>query len=137
ARLADEAEPLAGLEGETDALHRVQLALALQVEPDVQALDLQQTAHSASGPRPTSGRSRKLRAERCATRSRGLSASSMVPPSRLQPRMITATSAPGGTIAHHAPVEIAARWTAFSITFPIDTPREPSATQRQTAASRR
>ena len=34
--------------------------------------------------------------------------------------MITATNAPGGTIAHHAPVEIAARWNAFSIIFPSE-----------------
>ena len=83
-------------------------------------------------PRPTRGRRRKLRAERCATLSRGLSASSIAPPSRLQPRMITATSAPGGTIAHQAPVEIAARSKAFSMIVPERDPaRVAQAEERQ------
>src|SRR6185437_1691779 len=108
ARLPDEAEPLARVEREADALDGVQFAAAAQVEPHVQVFDGEQ-AHTASGPRPTSGRKRKVLAERCATRRRGLSASSIAPPKRLQARMITATRAPGGTIAHQAPVEIAAR----------------------------
>src|SRR4029450_12049690 len=101
----------ARLEREVHALHGVQLTTPLELEPDLEVLDLQQRhrRHSASFPRPTSGRSRKVRADRCATRSRGLSASSSAPPMRLQARMSSVTSTPGGTIAHHAPVEIAAR----------------------------
>ena len=55
--------------------------------------------------------------------------------------MITATSAPGGTIAHHAPVEIAARWKAFSITFPSEirlgspSPRNESAVSSKIATA--
>ncbi len=119
ARLTDEPEALARLEREVHALHRMQLASVLEVEPDVEVLDLQQRRrHSASFPRPTSGRSRNVRADRCATRSRGLSASSSAPPTRLQARMSIVTSTPGGTIAHHAPVEIAARSNAFSMILP-------------------
>src|SRR5262249_39991166 len=120
ARLADQPEPLARVERQRHALDGVQLPPLAEVEPDVQVLELEEGTHMASGPRPTSGRRRKVRAERRATRRRGLSASSIAPPRRLQPRMITATSAPGGTIAHQAPVEIAARWNAFSITFPSE-----------------
>ncbi len=75
----------------------------LDVEPDVEVLDLEERRHSASGERPTSGRSRNVRAPRCATRRRGLRESSSAPPIRLQLRMISATRMPGGTIAHQAP----------------------------------
>ena len=119
ARLADKPEPLAGVDGQRDALDGVQLAAVLEIEPDMEILDLEQ-AHSASFPRPTSGRNRNERAERCATRSRGFNASSSAPPIREHARMISATSAPGGTIAHQAPVEIAALWNAFSITLPSE-----------------
>src|SRR5207248_8119365 len=108
-----------GLQSEAHALHGVEDAAALEVEPHLQVACLQQ-AHSASLPRPTSGRRRKERAERCATRSRGFSASSSAPPIREHARMISATSAPGGTIAHQAPVEIAALWNPFSITLPSE-----------------
>src|SRR5204863_6160770 len=121
ARLPDEPEALARLEREVHALDGVQLAAVLEVEPDVEVLDLQERGtHSASFPRPTRGRSRKVRADRCATRSRGLSASSNAPPTRLHARMSSATSTPGGTIAHHAPVEIAARSNAFWMIRPSE-----------------
>ena len=109
ARLADESQAFARLEGQGNTLHRVQRPAGRQVEPDVQLVGLQQGAHSASALRPTSGRRRKVCAERWATRSRGLSDSSSACPIRLQARMRSATSTPGGTIAHHAPDEIAAR----------------------------
>src|SRR5207248_9962388 len=125
-RLPDEPEALAGLEREVHALHRMELASALEIEPDVEVLDLQQwLAHSASSPRPTSGRSRNVRADRCATRSRGLRASSSAPPTRTHARMMIATSTPGGTIAPHSPAENAARANAFSISLPSETPLGP------------
>ena len=55
--------------------------------------------------------------------------------------MINATSAPGGTIAHHAPDEIAARSNAFSITFPSEVrlgsprPRNESAVSSKIATA--
>ena len=55
--------------------------------------------------------------------------------------MISATSAPGGTIAHHAPDEIAARSNAFSITLPSDvrlgspSPRNESAVSSKIATA--
>ena len=60
---------------EAHAPHGVEHAAALEVEPHLEPPCLEQ-AHTASEPRPTSGRSRKRRAERCATRSRGFRASS-------------------------------------------------------------
>ena len=87
ARLADQSEPLTALEPERHALHRVQRPTARQVEPDVEILGLEQRAHSASAFRPTSGRSRKPRADTCATFRRGFSASSSAWPIRLQHRI--------------------------------------------------
>src|SRR6185312_14547808 len=109
ARLADQPEPLTTFETERDALDRVQRPAAWQIEPDLEILGLEERTHSASAFLPTSGRSRKPRADTCATRRRGFSASSSAWPSRLQERISRATSTPGGTIAHHAPAEIAAR----------------------------
>ena len=63
ARLADQPEPLAGVEVEADALHGVQLAALGQVEPDVQVANLERGSSArrppfASGERPAR---RKLR----------------------------------------------------------------------------
>src|SRR5205085_6966247 len=141
ARFAHEPEPLAAGDRQAHTLDGVELAAAGQLEPHVEVLDGEERAHSDSALRPTSGRSRKVRAPRCATRRRGLSASSSACPTRLQPRMTSATSAPGGTIAHHAPEEIAARWKAFSITFPSEIrlgsprPRNESAVSSKTATA--
>jgi hypothetical protein len=63
ARLADQAEPLPRVEREAHPLHRVHLRGVRRLEPDVQAGHLEQ-AHMASGPRPTSGRSRHGRIDR-------------------------------------------------------------------------
>src|SRR6266566_654191 len=140
-RLADEPEALARIDQQIDAFHRVELAAVAELEPHMQVLDLQEAAHTASSPRPTSGLSRKVRAERWATRSRGLSASSSAPPISEQARMIKATSTPGGTIAHQAPVEIAARWNAFSIILPSEirdgspSPRKASAVSSKIATA--
>ena len=55
--------------------------------------------------------------------------------------MISATTAPGGTIAHHAPEEIAARWNACSITCPSEVvlgsprPRNESAVSSKIATA--
>ena len=82
-----------------------------EVEPDVQLLELEQSAHTASRPRPTSGRRRKPLAERCETLRRGLSASSIARPIRLQARIIRATATPGrhdrppGARADRGPLE--------------------------------
>jgi hypothetical protein len=95
----------------------VHLPAVRQVEPDVQIGHLEH-AHSASGPLPTSGRSRQRRSERWATRKRGLSASSIAWPNRKQPTITVAMTKPSGTIAHHAPELMAVRWKACSRMVP-------------------
>ena len=63
ARLADQAEPLPRVQLEAHPLDGVHLRGVRRLEPDVQAGHLEQ-AHMASGPRPTSGRSRHGRIAR-------------------------------------------------------------------------
>src|SRR5262249_55971760 len=135
ARLADQAEPLPRVEREAHPLHRVHLGGVRRIEPDVQAGYLEQ-AHMASGPRPTSRRSRHGRIERQATRSRGLSASSTAWPNRKQPTMTAAIANPAGTIAHQAPEEIAVRWKAFSRMVPQVTAVGSSRPRKASAVSR-
>ncbi len=62
AGLPDEAEPLPLVQRKAHPLDGVQLAAVAEVEPDVQILELEQRAHTASELRPTSGRRRKVRA---------------------------------------------------------------------------
>src|SRR5207237_10784009 len=90
---------------------------------------------------PTSGMYRNRRTERWPTRRRGLSASSNAWPIMLHARITSATRIPGGTIAHHAPLLIAAFWTAFSMILPREillgspSPRNDSAVSSNTATA--
>src|SRR5581483_6701109 len=94
-----------GVQGQVDALHGMQLSAPGQVEPHMQALDLQHrrpgVAHLVSS-RAENGRTRKRRVARWPTRSRGLSASSIDWPTMVQARMTTVTHRPGGMTAHQA-----------------------------------
>src|SRR6185437_3036154 len=119
ARLAHESHPLARVQVERDALDGVEFA-AGHVEPDLEVLDAQHgspRAHSDSS-LPRSGRSRNRRTDRCPTRRRGLSASSIAWPIIVAARMTIVTQRPGGMMAHHALWKIAPPESEFWISLP-------------------
>ena len=84
AGLADQAQPLTGVHLEAHALDRVEPPAVRQVEPDVEVRDGEQ-AHGAGSSAVTgvrAGRIRHVWIDRCATRRRGFSASSIAWPIR-------------------------------------------------------
>src|SRR5262249_57215950 len=103
---------------EVDALDRVQLFATREVEPDVQALDLEEGAVADHSTSAGSERSRNRRTERWPTRSLGLSASSIDCPTIVHARTTSVTQTPGATIAHHAPFSVASPLNEFSMSLP-------------------
>ena len=139
-RLAHEPEPLAALECERDAPHRVELHASFEIEPDMEVFDSDEglvhrfaplplvapaapvgggsVADGSTRPMEGSARMRKRRTDRWPTASRGFSASSIAAPVMVAARTTIATQTPGGTIAHHALFRIASSVNAFSIRRP-------------------